>query len=72
MSSAIILSAASANFFWSTGGVTGAALDLELDLELDLDLEPGLELGLGLELKVVRTDGLAEDGTVQRGDIRAG
>lgn len=70
MSSAIILSAASANFFWSTGGVAGVTVDLELDL----DLEPGLELGLGLEpeLKVGRKDGLAEDGTVQRGDTRDG
>lgn len=68
MSSAIILSAASANFFWSTGGVT----DVALDLELDLDLGPGLELGLGLELKVGRKVGLAEDEMVQRGDIRAG
>lgn len=75
MSSAIIFSAASANFFWSTGGVTGVALDLELELDLDLDLGPGLELGLGLGqglvLKVERRDGLAEDDTVQRGDIRA-
>lgn len=54
MSSAIILSAASANFFWSAAGVTGVALEV------------------GLELKVEGKDGLAEDDSVQSGDIRAG
>lgn len=56
MSSAIILNAASANFFWSTGGVPGVALELEV----------------GLELKEEGKDGLAEDDSAQRGDIRAG
>lgn len=36
MSSAIILSAASVNFFWSTGAATSAAPELELGLELEL------------------------------------
>lgn len=36
MSSAIILSAAVTNFFWSTGAATGAAPELELGLELEL------------------------------------
>lgn len=51
MSSAIIFSAASANFFWSTGGLTGVALELELEV--------------GLELKLQGKDGLAEDDSVQ-------
>lgn len=42
MSSAIIFSAASANFFWSTGGATGAAPELELGLELKLEGNGGL------------------------------
>lgn len=67
MSSAIIFSAASANFFWSTGGGTGVELDLVLDPTV------GLELGLGpgLELKVERNDGLAEDDTLRSDGIRA-
>lgn len=42
MSSAIILSAASANLFWSTGAVTGVALELEVGLELKLEGKEGL------------------------------
>lgn len=42
MSSAIILKAASANFFWSTVAVTGAALELELGLEFKLEGKEGL------------------------------
>lgn len=42
MSSAIILSAASANFFWSTGTAAGAAPELELGLELELGGKEGL------------------------------
>lgn len=60
MSSAIILSAASANFFWSAAGVTGVALEVELEVEV------------GLELKVEGKDGLAEDDSAQSGDIRVG
>lgn len=40
MSSAIILSAASTNFFWSTGA--GGAPELELGLELELGGKEGL------------------------------
>lgn len=42
MSSAIILSAASTNFFWSTGAATGATPELELGLELKLEGKDGL------------------------------
>lgn len=42
MSSAIILSAALANFFWSTGAAAGAAPELELGLELKLGGKEGL------------------------------
>lgn len=42
MSSAIILSAASANFFWSTGAAVGGAPELELGLELELGGKEGL------------------------------
>lgn len=42
MSSAIIFNAASANFFWSTGAVTSAALELELGLEFKLEGKEGL------------------------------
>lgn len=42
MSSAIILRAASANFFWSTGADAGAAPELELGLELELGGKDGL------------------------------
>lgn len=42
MSSAIILSAASANLFWSTGAAAGAAPELELGLELKLGGKGGL------------------------------
>lgn len=53
MSSAIILSAASVNFFWSTA----AAPELELGLELELGGKEGLwdENSL-LEAKVCETD----------------
>lgn len=42
MSSAIILNAASANFFWSTGTTAGGAPELELGLELELGGKEGL------------------------------
>lgn len=51
MSSAIILSAASTNFFWSTAAAaTGAAAEPELGLDL---------VGLGLDL--VGSEGLGEE-----------
>lgn len=37
MSSAIIFSAASTNFFWSTGEVTDVALALEVELEFNAE-----------------------------------
>ena len=42
MSSAIILSAALANFFWSIGAAASAAPELELGLELELGGKEGL------------------------------
>lgn len=42
MSSAIILSAASVNFFWSTGVATAAVPEIELGLELELGGKEGL------------------------------
>ena len=42
MSSAIILNAASANFFWSTGTAAAGALELEPGLEFTLGGKEGL------------------------------
>ncbi len=51
MSSAIILSAASVDFFWSTCAAAGAVPELEMGLKLEL----GEEEGLGVSRVFTRT-----------------